>query len=340
MIDFDIIESKKNAQFDIKAKLGLDLLKGHSPCLKEIKKKICIIAPYNVNVLICGHTGSGKELTAQLIHFLSSRSQKPFVPINCGAIPKDLFENELFGHKKGAYTHAQNLEKGLISAANTGTLFLDEVESLPESMQVKLLRFLEDKKYKPLGQSNYLSADVRVIAAAKENLWKMVVENKFRADLFYRLNVVQICLPALRERCEDVPILAKHFVDQFSAIYNKQIVGISQTAIQKLIAYDWPGNVRELENVIQQAVIFTQNIWIEPKDLNLNSLTIYENNELGPFRSAKQWIIRNFEQNYLRKIMALCKGNITHAAKFAQQDRRAFNRLLKKHNINPVDFRK
>ena len=326
----------------IKEKIGFNLLQGHSACLMKSKEKICRVAPYDVNVLLRGETGTGKELSARLIHFLSPRSKNPFIAVNCGAIPRELFENELFGHKKGAYTHAEASEEGLVASAKGGTLFLDEVEALAESTQVKLLRFLEEKKYKPLGQSDYHSADVRVIAAAKEGLWERVQKGEFREDLFYRLNVTQVSLPPLRERTEDIPILVDYFIQRYATLYQKTIEGIKPAVLLAMIHHDWPGNIRELENVVQEAVVTTTSGWIGTKDIDLNKLgkvAKSEQNGAASFKAAKQKSLEGFERSYLQNIMAISKGNITHAAKFAKKDRRAFCRLLKKYGIDAADFR-
>lgn len=316
-----------------------DLFKGESKESLKIKEKILNIAQYDVAVLIEGETGTGKELCAKMIHFLSNRSKNPFIPVNCGAIPAELFENELFGHKKGAYTNAESTQTGLIAEAEKGILFLDEIESLPQLMQVKLLRFLEEKKYKPLGQSNYINADVRIIAATKENLRNKIKCNQFREDLFYRLNVLNITLPPLRERQQDIPVLAYHFINRYSKLYNKKIEGIRPIAVMEMLHYNWEGNIRELENLLQEAIIMNTTGWIEKENM-----TFYENsnqkiNPIISFKSAKQNMITDFEKTYLDNILLTFRGNLTRAAKFAKKDRRAFIRLLKKHNINPAFYR-
>lgn len=313
---------------------------GSSEAINQIKEKISQIASFDVNVMLTGESGTGKELCARMIHFLSGRFNKDFVPLNCGAIPFELFENELFGHKKGAYTHADSTERGLISAAEGGTLFLDEVESLPEAAQVKLLRFLEEKAYKPLGQSRYIQADVRIISAAKENLAGLIAEGRFREDLFYRLNVVEINLPPLRERREDIPLLAAYFLRRFIALHNLHIKGIKKEALYRLLEYNWPGNIRELENIIQQAAITATDQWILPKDIQLGRKDDETTFSFEPFGPAKQRAIEKFEQNYIRKILRTFQGNIKRASQFAQKDRRAFYKLLEKHRIDPTNYRR
>ncbi len=327
-------------QSRVKKEVGFDLLKGNSHRLVYVKEKLSQAAQYNVTVLLCGETGTGKELSAKIIHFLSPRSDGPFVAVNCGAIPSNLFENELFGHRKGAYTSASMSEKGLVHAADGGTLFLDEVESLVESTQIKLLRLLEQKKYKPLGQSQEQTADVRFIAAAKENLWDLMRQGKFREDLFYRLNVVRIDLPPLRTRREDIPVLTRHFIQRYSGLYDIPITGIKPVALFRLMQKEWHGNVRELENVIQSAVVTNSTGWIESEDLDLSTPNgNTDSRTFASFRDAKQRVIEEFEQNYLTDIMVTCKGNISQAARLAKTDRRALYRLLNKYDIKPVKFR-
>ena len=314
-----------------------DMLKGDSQKSQKIKEKILTVSRYDVSVLINGETGTGKELCAKLIHFLSDRADNNFTPINCGAIPSDLFENELFGHKKGAYTNAESNETGLIGEADNGTLFLDEIESLPLNMQVKLLRFLEEKKYKPLGQANYLSSNVRIIAATKENLKEKVKKNQFREDLYYRLNILSIELPPLRERIEDIPVLTSFFIERFSNLYNKVIKGIKPLVMMKMLHYNWEGNIRELQNVIQEAIIINTTGWIEEE--NICICKKYPDNIISSFNEAKQKTISKFEKSYLRNLLIVFDGNLSKAARFAKKDRRALGRLLKKNDINPINFR-
>lgn len=324
----------------LKQMAGNDLLKGNSFPLMEIKAQILNLAPYDVTVLLCGETGTGKELCARMIHFFRYNESRPFIPVNCGALPEDLLENELFGHKKGAYTHAYESETGLVIAAQGGTLFLDEIEALSESSQVKLLRFIEDKQFKPLGQSAYQSSNVRIIAAAKEYLWDYVQEGRFREDLFYRLNVVQIQIPSLRERPDDIPILAQHFVAHYANLYNKDVCGLSPLAIFKLRHYHWPGNVRELENVIQGSVVRCQGKWIMPADLRMYWRGSRTQLPQGSFNTAVNNAKAAAAVRYLSDLLACCKGNISQAARFAQKERSAFCRLLKQYAVDPSKFRK
>ncbi|MCA9735147.1 MAG: sigma-54-dependent Fis family transcriptional regulator [Deferribacteres bacterium] len=326
----------------IKCRFNLSLLKGSSAKILQVKQKIALFAPHDVNIMIIGETGTGKELTARTLHSCGRRAKKAFIPVNCGAIPGDLFENELFGHRKGAYTHAGENENGLISAADGGTLFLDEVESLSPSAQVKLLRFLEEKKYKPLGQPGYKSADVTIIAAAKEDIGSLVENGKFRKDLYYRFSVAQIHLPPLREIKTDIPELARCFVERFQTLYQKEMNGITAAALQSIMHHDWPGNVRQLENFIHALVISNNSGWIELDDIQFDSLMQNANAQSEkslPFQQAKQKCIAEFENAYLQNLLAAKKGNVSAAARTAQKERSAFCRLLKKYDINAEEYR-
>jgi two-component system, NtrC family, response regulator GlrR len=318
----------------------LNILQGHSSKMMEVKNKLLQIAPYNINLFLQGETGTGKELCAKIIHFCSDRSDHPFVPVNCGAIPGELFENELFGHKRGAYTNADSNEMGLIGSAEKGTLFLDEIESLSDSAQVKLLRFLQERKYKPLGDPNYKDADVRIITAATNNLRELVRNGEFREDLYFRINVVQIDLPPLCKRREDIPLLANYFINRYSTMYPKSVTALTSLALLKLLNYHWPGNVRELENCIQEAVVTASSDWIDAKDIVINKMAAGRSENIEPLNIAKQKHIKEFEKTYLENLLEVNKGNISKSAKLAHKDRRSFWRLIKKYDIDPENYRK
>ena len=239
----------------LKERLGLQQLIGKSEVFLAEMEKISLLAKSNVSVLISGETGTGKEMVARSIHYLSQRASKPFVPLNCGAIPVDLVENELFGHERGAFTSASGSTTGLIQEADKGTLFLDEVDSLPLLAQVKLLRFLQHKEYRPLGSTKTLKGDVRIIAASNADLEEAVASGKVRQDLYYRLNVIPITMPPLRERPEDIPLLAEHFLAKYAVKFDSPTSSFSMEAMRKLMLYSWPGNVRELEHFVERAVV-------------------------------------------------------------------------------------
>lgn len=316
----------------LKEALGLKQFVGKSPALMEQVQKIPQIARCDACVLITGETGTGKEVCARAVHYLSSRADHPFVPVNCGAIPTDLLENELFGHEAGAFTSANATRAGVINEANGGTLFLDEIDSLPLSAQVKLLRFLQDKEYRPLGSRKAAKADVRIIAASNARMDELLAGGKLRQDLYYRLNVLPLHLPPLRQRKEDIPLLARHFVAKYVAETGSKARSIAPSALQKLALYDWPGNVRELENVIERAVILSTTDVIHSGEIDLPISA-----EPGPvpesFSLLKSKVVTDFERSYLRTLLEQHRGNIGQAARAAQKNRRAFFQLMRKHHI-------
>jgi DNA-binding NtrC family response regulator len=316
---------------------GLEQLVGESPDFLVQLQKIPLIAKCEANLLLEGETGTGKEVYARAIHYCSSRVGKPFVPVNCGAIPVELVENELFGHERGAFTSALTLQTGLIEEANGGTLFLDEIDCLPALAQVKLLRFLQEKEYKPLGSARMRHADVRIIAASNLNLEQAVQNGKMRQDLFYRLNVISLTLPPLRERREDIPRLSRYFLAKYSAEFNKEITGLSQDAMHLLMTYNWPGNVRELEHVIERATVMSEAPVLQVKDLVLPTSQGAGRRE--SLQEAKAREVARFEKNYIQGLLCVCGGNITRAACLAQKNRRAFWQLIQKHQIDVGSFK-
>lgn len=285
-------------------------------------------------VLIVGETGTGKEVFARAIHYGGARSGQPFVPVNCGALPVELVENELFGHESDAFTGARRSHKGLIEQAEGGTLFLDEIDSLPMAAQTKLLRFLQDRNYRSLGGNGSRTADVRIISASNVELTSANRAGQFRQDLYFRLNVLTLNLPALRERREDIPLLARHLLGHHCHELGKAARGFSPGAMNKLIAHDWPGNVRELENVLQRAIVLSERKTIEERDLDL---PVAHSALCGhSFKAQKERLVHDFESRYLQELLAKCNGDISQAAKAAQKERRTFFELLRKHNLLSV----
>ena len=329
--------AKNDMVIRLKEKLGLQQLIGESlPFLDEIKK-IPTVAKCDATILVTGETGTGKELCARAIHYLSPRSGKPFIPFNCGAIPSELMENELFGHVQGAFTGASAARQGLISIADGGTIFMDDIDCLPSISQAKLLRFLQEKEYRQLGSAKIFHADVRVIGATNANLEVEVSKGKLRQDLYYRLNVIPITLPALRNRREDIPLLAIHFLNKYVTDFKKHITGFASGAMTRLMFYDWPGNVRELEHVVERAVLFCENNIIKEADIDLPHKKAVERNM--SFKEAKAYMVNNFERSYIERLLISSKGNITRAAQAAQKDRRAFWELIRKHEIDVQKFK-
>lgn len=314
--------------------VGLELLRGEDPAFESVKAKILFAARSDVTVLVTGDTGTGKELTARAIHYLSDRSVKPFLPVNCGAIPADLFENELFGHHRGAFTDARSPQRGLVDEAEGGTLFLDEIDTLPPANQVKILRFLEDRTFRPLGSPRGIQADVRLVVASNANLRLKVQEGTFRGDLFYRLNVVALHLPPLRERVGDIGLLAEHFLRRYGK--NDDRWRFSPEAFEILRGYGWPGNVRELENVVRHVVIMNPPKVILAGDLPLEIPEAREPAADGSFRAEKARAVTQFERSYLENLLQTYKGNITQASRAARQDRRTFRRLIQKYGLDPA----
>jgi two-component system, NtrC family, response regulator GlrR len=316
---------------------GMRLLVGDSPNFVAETKKIPPIAKCDSRVLISGETGTGKEMCARAIHYLSPRSGGPFVPVNCGAIPFDLVENELFGHERGAFTGATTAKAGLIQEAENGTLFLDEIDCLPPMSQVKLLRFLQEREYRRLGSAKTRHADVRVIAASNTPFEEAVRTGRMRQDLYYRLNVFSLALPPLRERRQDIPTLADHFVAKYARESHEKQISISPPAVQKLTFYDWPGNVRELEHTIERAVMFCEGESLQP-----DHITLPTNGSPPPgesFQQTKAKVIAQFERDYIQNLLASHHGNISKAAAAAHKNRRAFWELIRKHKMSVRSFK-
>ena len=306
-------------------------LVGEDPSLQKVIGQIRLYARSEAPVLITGETGTGKELCARVLHIASSRAQGPFIPVDCGALPDHLFENEVFGHARGAYTDARSEQKGLAALAEGGTLFLDEIDSLSSSAQSKVLRLLQERTYRPLGGEDFKRANLRILAATNRNLEQLVNQKAFRADLLYRVNVLRIKMPPLRERRADLPLLSRHFVDEICASERLPRKILSVAATRKLEGYEWPGNVRELYNTLQRAVLCSPGLHIAASLIELNNGQAAE--EALDFRSAKRSAIQQFERQYVLEMMDRNGGNVTRAAREAGQDRRAFGRLAKKHQV-------
>ncbi|QLK62188.1 two-component system response regulator GlrR [Enterobacteriaceae bacterium Kacie_13] len=304
-----------------------------SPIMLRLLEQANMVAQSDVSVLINGQSGTGKEVLAQAIHGASPRGKKAFIAINCGALPEQLLESELFGHAKGAFTGAVSSREGLFQAATGGTLFLDEIGDMPLSLQVKLLRVLQERKVRPLGSNHDIDVDVRIISATHRDLPKAMEKGEFREDLFYRLNVVSLKLPTLSERAEDIPLLANHLL-RISAQRHKPFVrSFSTDALRRLMAASWPGNVRQLVNVIEQCVALTSAPVIS--EALVQQALEGENTALPTFADARN----QFELNYLRKLLQITKGNVTQAARIAGRNRTEFYKLLSRHELEATDFK-
>lgn len=326
----------RNLRSQVKERYKLGNIIGKSRSMQQIFEMITVVSRTDTTVLIQGESGTGKELVAKAIHTHSHRAEGPFVPVNCGAIPEALFESELFGHVKGAFTGASYNRKGLFEEADGGTIFLDEVGEIPFPMQVKLLRVLEEKRIRRIGSNETIPVDVRVIAATNKNLKALVDEGKFRDDLFYRLNVVMIEIPPLRERPDDILPLAEHFLERFSSKLKKDIREISPEARRMLLSYDWPGNVRELENAIERAVLLSHDQIIGPDDLpdtlrkdsgDILLDLIVEGLEEG-------YTLRELERRYIEAVLRRNRGNRSKTAEQLGIGRNTLWRKIKEYKID------
>jgi two-component system response regulator HydG len=312
------------------AKRGAGELMGQSRSMLSVYDLIHRVAPTDTTVLLSGESGTGKEVAARALHMASERAQMPFVAINCAAVPPNLLESELFGHVKGAFTDAKDARQGLFQQANGGTLLLDEIGEMPLEMQPKLLRVLQERQVRSVGGNAVSSIDVRIIAATNRELESEVEQGRFREDLYYRLNVVQLQLPPLRERGNDILLLARHFLAKAVARTDKQVTGICTAAARKMLEYDWPGNVRQLENCIERAVALTRFQEITPEDLP-DRISRYESPRLGVEDVGTDCItLAELETRYIKTALKSSKGNKTRAAKVLGVDRRTLYRKLER----------
>jgi two-component system response regulator GlrR len=315
--------------------LGLSSLVGRDPAFMQAISQLPRFARSDASVCITGETGTGKELCARALHHLSSRRRFPFIGVDCGALPDQLFENEMFGHARGAFTDAHRDHRGLIAMAEGGTLFLDEIDSLALSSQGKLLRFLQDRQFRALGSDRFEVANVRIVAATNRDLESAVRDRQFRPDLFFRLNVLRLRLPPLRERGGDVELLACAALKGYTAPSAGGSPMFTPSALKALTLHNWPGNVRELYNVVQRAVIASEGGRILPEHLDLPTGEHPGCREAGAdFRTLRAAAVANFEKQYVEDLLRKHSGNVTHAAREARQDRRAFRRFIRKYNID------
>lgn len=307
---------------------------GQTPALTHLLQRLPMTAQTDASVVIYGESGTGKELVAERIHELSKRKTQSFVTVNCGALSDTLLESELFGYKRGAFTDAHRDTPGLVEEAEGGTLFLDEIGEVSPAVQVKLLRFLQAKEYKALGSPKINKANVRIVAATNRDLLQMVDHGLFREDLYYRLNVVPLTVPPLRERKNDIPLLATHFLNKFRREYDKEVRSFHPDVMASLTRHDWPGNVRELENKVQQMVVLTIGDMIEHLHTTPNEASVPQiQGEADTFRTAKKRVVENFERDYVTQLLARTQGNLSEAARIAGVDRKNFWVMAKKYGL-------
>jgi transcriptional regulator with PAS, ATPase and Fis domain len=306
-------------------------------------KLVSRIADTDAAVLIQGESGTGKELIARAIHFNSSRRDKPFIPVNCAALPENLLESELFGHVRGAFTGAVKDKMGWFESADGGTLFLDEIGDMPSALQVKLLRVLQTGDFSRIGSTEIRHCDVRIVAATSRKLERQMAEGRFREELYYRLNVIELFVPPLRERKCDIPLLVRHFLDRYGKRYGKPSLRLSREAERALLTHDFPGNIRELENMIQRAVVVSEGEVIEavhfPQSVSTGGRPPSEGERTATFKQAKQLAVDAFEKEYLGECLRTAKGNITFAAKCAGMDVKNFFTKVKKYHIDPKSYK-
>jgi two-component system response regulator GlrR len=325
-------EGRHTAEKEDQAEWRRDIVT-RSPVMEDLLAQARLVAESDASVLIHGQSGTGKELLARAVHKASPRHEGPFVAVNCSAIPESLMESELFGHAKGAFTGANREHKGLFQAAHGGTLFLDEIGDMPLSFQVKLLRALQERVVRPVGSTQSLEVDVRIISATHRDLDEALEEGEFREDLYYRLNVVTLEMPTLAERREDIPLLASYFLEQISNNGRKQVKGFAPEAMELLLAAPWPGNVRQFYNLVEQVVAFATTPLI-PASLVQRALRD-KSREIMAFADARS----QFERDYLTQLLQITNGNVTHAARIAKRNRTEFYKLLNKHHLQPAQFK-
>jgi len=328
----DLLIENKILREEINRKYDFDNIVGKSPAIKKVFEMIQAVAETDSTVLISGNSGTGKELVARAIHYRSKRKNKPFIAVNCGAISENLIESELFGHKKGAFTGAISDKEGFIKAADGGTLFLDEISEMPPQLQVKLLRAIQEKEYTPVGTTQSLPVNVRFVATTNRNLEEEVKAGRFREDLYYRLNVVEIHLPSLKEREEDIPLLADHFLNKYRKELNKNIKGIDNDAMRALLSHEWRGEVRELENIIERAVIFCKGEFISIDDLPPSFVPNRQSFSSG-FSGSLEESVRKFERDFIMRVLESNNYNKEKAAEILKVGLSTLYRKLKELDI-------
>lgn len=330
----NVVQENKYLREQINQEYNFNHIIGESEAMEKVYKMVERVSNATSNVLITGDSGTGKELVARAIHFHGNRAKKPFLAINCGAIPEDLVESELFGHKKGAFTGADADKEGIFVAANGGTVFLDEVAEIPLNLQVNLLRVLQQREVKPVGSNKTISFDTRVIAATNKDLEKEVEKGSFRDDLYYRLNVVEISLPPLQQRREDIPLLAHHFLSKYNKELKRNLKGISSDAMSAMMAYQWKGQVRELENVIERSVLLSDNEYLMLEDLPTSISNTSGADEINMDTDKLDEAVQGFEKHHIQSMLKRTDGNKSEAARLLGIDPSTLYRKMERLGLS------
>jgi DNA-binding NtrC family response regulator len=339
-----LISENQRLQSQCRDPFTLERLVGKSPAMQRVFETIRMVANTDHTVLITGESGTGKDLTARAIHGLSDRHGGPYVAVNCPTVPENILESELFGYKKGAFTHATQNKRGLFQEADGGTIFLDEIGDISPAIQTKLLRVLQEKEIKPLGDARTLHIDVRIVASTNQDLKAKIRNREFREDVFYRLNVLPIHLPPLRERPEDIPLLADHLLRKHSADLNRPDKKIAPELMGLFQRRYWEGNVREMENVIIRGILFSPQEIIRPEDVGFQAdgarLGGWDQTLQGlPYKKAKETTLRQFNHAYIGELLAQCDGNVTQAARTMGMERQALQQIMRRYNIDVDKYR-
>ena len=339
-----LLRENLNLQRRIKKKEPFENLVGSSPAMQRVYQTIQMIAKTDVTVLITGESGTGKDLAARAIHALSHRRDQSYVTVNCPTLPENILESELFGYKKGAFTDASSDKIGLFEEARGGTIYLDEIGDIASAIQTKLLRVLQEKEIKPLGQTKSIKVDVRVIASTNRDLREKIRQQEFREDLFYRLNVLTVQMPPLRERKEDIPLLAEHFLKHYCEEFGKPPKSLSSELMDLLLRRNWQGNVRELENIINRAILLSTGDVIKPHEIGWtaelpDSCAVGSEIHEMSYKEAKGEVLRHFHAQYLGELLIRNNGNVTHSARECGLERQALQQILRRYGLKSQDFR-
>jgi DNA-binding NtrC family response regulator len=339
-----LIQENRQLQHRCQEPYIFEKMVGKSPAMQRVFETVQMVAKTDHTVLITGESGTGKDLTARAIHQLSPRSNGPFVAVNCPTVPENILESELFGYKKGAFTHATQNKTGLFQEAHNGSIFLDEIGDISLSIQTKLLRVLQEKEIKPLGDSRTIHVNVRIIASTNQDLQEKIKTHEFREDVFYRLNVLPIRMPALRDKPEDIPLLAGHLLEKHAKELNRPGKKISAELMELFCKRHWEGNIREMENIIIQGILFSAEEMIRPSDVGLQASTktagTWDESWHGlPYKSAKEKTLQHFNQAYIGRLLAINNGNVTQAARAGGMERQALQQIMRRYGIDAAQYR-